>query len=121
MGAKKKTSNKPARRRGSAPGKTPTAKKSPRRAAVQPSLPGVPDGRIARLEELDAALIEATTQRNAYAKQIKETKASMVTEIRKRALPKYTTNSGFVVKATTLDKLDRTKAPKPKRERRMAA
>jgi hypothetical protein len=112
----KKTTER--KRRGSAAGVKPRAK----RAAVQPSLPGVPDGRIAKLEELDAELAEAKRERNACNTNIAAIDKRMVEEVEKSGRESYRTSSGYVVRVITTKKVKRTPVPKaPKKPRKAAA
>lgn len=112
---KKPTDKKPTKRRGSAPGVQPKART---KAAVQPSLPGVPDGRIAKLEELDAERTQALQDAKASRDLAQDVEKRMVDELEKVAQKtgrdRYKTNSGFVIDVETKKRLRRKRVPKPK-------
>ena len=111
--AKKTTKDKPTRRRGSAAHVKPAAKGA-RKAAVQPSLPHVPDGRIAKLEELDAERTEALQDKKAAGDLAKDVEHRMIAALEKSGHERYRTNSGFVINVETTKKLKRKPVPKAK-------
>lgn len=113
--ARTKKTDPPKKRRGSAPGVKPQARSKP---AVQPSLPNVPDGRIAKLEELDAERTEALQDAKSSRDLAKDVERRMVAALEKEAeksgRDRYKTNSGFVVSVEITKKLKRQKVPKAK-------
>ena len=119
--AKKTTKDKPTRRRGSAAHVKPAAR-GVRKAAVQPSLPHVPDGRIAKLEELDAERTEALRDSKASRDLAGDCERRMIEVLEKEAAKsgrdRYKTNSGFVIDVETKKKLRRKRVPKSKAPRK---
>jgi hypothetical protein len=115
MARAKKTPEK--KRRGSAAGVKPQAR-ARKPAPVQASLPNVPDGRIAKLEELDAERTEALQDKKSAGDLAKDCEARMVVELEKEAAKsgrdRYRTNSGFVIDVAITKKLRRKRVPKAK-------
>lgn len=115
--ARSKKDDKPAKRRGSAAGVKPGGHRG-RTPEVQKSLPGVPDGRIAKLEELDAERTAAKADAKAASELAKDVEQRMVDalekEFAKSGRDRYRTNSGFIIHVETQKKLKRKPVPKPK-------
>lgn len=117
-----KASKKPAKpapaKRLTPDGKATTAKPPRTRAAVQASLPNVPDGRIAKLEELDAERTEALRDSKASRDLAADVERRMIgaleEEAKKSGRDRYKTNSGFVIAVKVKKSLDRKRVPKAK-------
>lgn len=90
-----------------------------RKAGTQASLPGVPDGRNAKLEALDVELVAARQAVKAESDQRKAIEVRMVEVLQQLGLAQYRTASGFIVRAEPKVKLTRKPAPKSKREARV--
>lgn len=94
----------------------PAPKKRRGSAAVQPSLPNVPDNRDAEMERLDVQLVEAKAASRAAADERKAVEQRLCNRLAKLGLPVYRTASGFLVKAEPRVKLTRKPVPKASRK-----
>jgi hypothetical protein len=110
---KKTTTEK--KRRGSAPGVQP--KRRDGKPAVQGSLPGVSDGRIAKLEELDAERTEAKRGARACNDNAKAVEKRMIEVLKKSGRESYRTNSDFVLRVELVEKVTRRPVPKAKKRK----
>jgi hypothetical protein len=128
--ARTKTDKKtkpPAKRRGGGnltpAGKAAVAKapERARKAGVPLDLPGVPTGRQVKLEELGVQMREAKEQVRAERDVLKGIEVRAVEVMQKLGLTAYTTADGYRFTAEPKTKLSLKKAPKSKRERRVAA